>query len=152
MLGGQPEQPAELTGLRPGEREDPLLAARRDHLHPDVIHHGPLTELRDVLQVSPQTLIGEGEVSMISRRVNEIGFLYHDRRVDHGIDGEIELVADGNALNQVIMVQSKANNRPHTDQKGLFSSDTAGERGGGGTPSGGGSGNLVCHESDHAHA
>jgi hypothetical protein len=64
-------------------------------------------------RVSPQTLIGEGGVSMISCRVNEMGFLYHDRRVDHGIDGEIELVADGDALNQVIMVQSKASNRPH---------------------------------------
>jgi hypothetical protein len=65
-------------------------------------------------RVSPQTLIGEGGVSMISRRVNEMGFLYHDRRVDHGIDGEIELVADGSALNRVIMVQSKASNRSHT--------------------------------------
>jgi hypothetical protein len=64
-------------------------------------------------RVSRQTLIGEGGVSIISRRVNEMGFLYHDRRVDHGIDGEIELVADGNALNQVIMVQSKASNLPH---------------------------------------
>jgi hypothetical protein len=44
-----------------------------------------------------------------------MGYLYHDRRVDHGIDGEIELVSpNGDALNLVIMVQSKASNRPHT--------------------------------------
>jgi hypothetical protein len=59
-------------------------------------------------------LIGEGGVAIIARRVNEMGFLYHDRRVDHGIDGEIELVAaDGAALNAVVMVQSKASNRRH---------------------------------------
>ena len=41
-----------------------------------------------------------------------MGYLFHDRRVDHGIDGEIELVADGTALNRVIAVQVKASNRP----------------------------------------
>lgn len=41
-----------------------------------------------------------------------MGFLYHARRVDHGIDGEIELVsADGEALNMIVMVRSKASNR-----------------------------------------
>jgi hypothetical protein len=30
-------------------------------------------------KVAPQTLIGEGGVSIIARRVNEMGFLYHDR-------------------------------------------------------------------------
>lgn len=59
-------------------------------------------------------MIGEGGVGITARRVNEMGFLYHDRRVDHGIDGEIELVAaDGAALNAVVMVQSKASNRRH---------------------------------------
>jgi hypothetical protein len=44
-----------------------------------------------------------------------MGFIYHDRRVDHGIDGEIELVApNGDALNAVVMVQSKASNKRHT--------------------------------------
>ncbi|MFV2013560.1 MULTISPECIES: non-ribosomal peptide synthetase [unclassified Micromonospora] len=28
------------TGLQPGEREDPLRAGRRDHLHHDIIHQG----------------------------------------------------------------------------------------------------------------
>lgn len=60
-------------------------------------------------------MIGEGGVSIIARRVNEMGFLYHDRRVDHGIDGEIELVAaNGDALNAVVMVQSKASNQRHS--------------------------------------
>jgi Domain of unknown function (DUF4365) len=41
-----------------------------------------------------------------------MGYLWHDRRVDHGIDGEIELVGpDGTALNLVVMVQSKATTR-----------------------------------------
>jgi hypothetical protein len=63
--------------------------------------------------VSRQALIGEGGVALIARRVNDMGFIYHDRRVDHGIDGEIELVApDGTALNLVIMVQSKATTAP----------------------------------------
>ena len=66
-------------------------------------------------RVSPQTLIGEAGVSIFARRVNEMGYLYHDRRVDHGIDGEIELVAPkGDALNLVVMVQSKASNRRHS--------------------------------------
>jgi hypothetical protein len=63
-------------------------------------------------KVAPQTLIGEAGVALIARRVNQMGFLWHDRRVDHGIDGEIELVsADGGALNLVVMVQSKATTR-----------------------------------------
>src|SRR5262245_40498162 len=64
--------------------------------------------------VTQQTLIAEGGVALIARRVNDMGLLYHDRRVDHGIDGEIELVAaDGAALNMIVMVQSKASNRHH---------------------------------------
>jgi Domain of unknown function (DUF4365) len=62
--------------------------------------------------VTQQTLIGEGGVALIARRVNEMGYLWHERRVDHGIDGEIELVGpDRSALNLVVMVQSKARDR-----------------------------------------
>jgi hypothetical protein len=76
----------------------------------EVIHVPP----RRRKKVTRQTLIGEGGVAIIARRVNEMGYLYHDRRVDHGIDGEIELVApNGDALNLVVMVQSKASNQPH---------------------------------------
>lgn len=57
-------------------------------------------------------MIGEGGVALIKQRVSEMGYIFHDRRVDHGIDGEIELVSpDGDALNLVVMVQSKASNR-----------------------------------------
>jgi uncharacterized protein DUF4365 len=71
----------------------------------------------ETAEVSRQPLIGEGAVSLIAWRVNEMGFLYHDRRVDHGIDGEIEIVAaDGGAVNAVIMVQSKDSNRRHGDR------------------------------------
>ena len=60
-------------------------------------------------KVTPQTLAGEGGVAIIARRVNEMGYLW---RVDHGIDGEIELVSpDGTPLNVVVMVQSKARGR-----------------------------------------
>lgn len=63
-------------------------------------------------KVTPQTLISEAGIALIAQRVNEMGYLFHDRRVDHGIDGEIELVGpEGEALNRVIMVQSKASNR-----------------------------------------
>ncbi|MFF4985744.1 DUF4365 domain-containing protein [Streptosporangium saharense] len=66
-------------------------------------------------RVTPQTIIGEGGVALIAQRVNGMGFLYHDRRVDHGIDGEIELVGPGGeALNRIIMVQSKASNLRHS--------------------------------------
>ena len=62
--------------------------------------------------VTRQTLIGEGGVALIARRVNEMGYLWHERRVDHGIDGEIELVGpERSALNLVVMVQSKARDR-----------------------------------------
>src|SRR5260221_6283332 len=46
-----------------------------------------------------------------------MGYLWHDRPVDHGIDGEIELVSpDGTPLNIVVMVQSKARGRPFADE------------------------------------
>ncbi len=42
-----------------------------------------------------------------------MGYLWHDRPVDHGIDGEIELVSpDGTPLNIAVMVQGKARGRP----------------------------------------
>jgi hypothetical protein len=40
-LGDQPDQLAELGGLQPGERKDPLRAGRRDHLHPGILTHRP---------------------------------------------------------------------------------------------------------------
>lgn len=71
--------------------------------------------------VTPQTIIGEQGISLIGRRCLEMGYLFHPRRVDHGIDGHIDLVEPGSGalLNQTLLVQSKASDRPfsaETDQ------------------------------------
>lgn len=60
--------------------------------------------------VTRQTMIGEGGIAVIHTRCLEMGFLFHPRRVDHGIDGHIDLVDPGTGalLNQVLLVQSKA--------------------------------------------
>jgi hypothetical protein len=66
--------------------------------------------------VTPQTIIGEQGVALIGTRCLEMGFIFHPRRVDHGIDGHIDLVEPGSGtravLNQTLLVQSKASNRP----------------------------------------
>jgi hypothetical protein len=71
--------------------------------------------------VTPQTIIGEQGINLIGRRCLEMGYLFHPRRVDHGIDGHIDLVdpGSGTLLNQTLLVQSKASDRPfsvETDQ------------------------------------
>ncbi|WP_203612234.1 DUF4365 domain-containing protein [Amycolatopsis sp. SID8362] len=67
-------------------------------------------------KVSRQTLIGEAGIALIHARVTKMGFLFHPRRVDHGIDGHIDLVDPSSAevLNLVLLVQSKASTRPFT--------------------------------------
>ena len=40
-LGDQPDQRAELGGLQPGERKDPLRPSCRDHLHPGILPDHP---------------------------------------------------------------------------------------------------------------
>jgi tetratricopeptide (TPR) repeat protein len=67
-------------------------------------------------KVSRQTLIGERGIALIHTRVTEMGFLFHPRRVDHGIDGHIDLVdpSSGEVLNLVLLVQSKASTLPFT--------------------------------------
>ncbi|HEY5990840.1 MAG TPA: hypothetical protein VIV12_31260 [Streptosporangiaceae bacterium] len=42
--------------------------------------------------VTPQTITGEQGINLIERRCLEMGHLFHPRRVDHGIDGHIDLV------------------------------------------------------------
>ena len=61
-----------------------------------------------------QTLIGEAGIALIHRRVTEMGYLFHPRRVDHGIDGHIDLVDPSTraVLNLVLLVQSKASTLP----------------------------------------
>ena len=65
-------------------------------------------------KVTQQTLIGEAGIALIHERVTEMGFLFHPRRVDHGIDGHIDLVDPGtrDVLNLVLLVQSKASTMP----------------------------------------
>src|SRR3984957_14370194 len=56
--------------------------------------------------VTRQTMIGEGGIALISTRCLEMGFIFHPRRVDHGIDGHIDLIdpRSGALLNQVLLV------------------------------------------------
>ncbi len=63
--------------------------------------------------VTRQTMIGESGIALISTRCLEMGFIFHPRRVDHGIDGHIDLIDQGTGalLNQVLLVQSKAQDR-----------------------------------------
>jgi hypothetical protein len=60
-----------------------------------------------------QSESGEGGIALIGTRVTEMGFIWHPRRVDHGIDGEIELVDRDRRrpLNRTVSVQSKARQR-----------------------------------------
>lgn len=56
--------------------------------------------------VTPQTIIDEQGVALISTRCLEMGFIFHPPRVDHGIDGHIDLVEPGSGalLNQTLLV------------------------------------------------
>ncbi len=71
-------------------------------------------------KVTRQTMIGEAGVNLIERRVLAMGHLFHPRRVDHGIDGHIDLVESGTGrhLNQTILVQSKAHDRSLLQESG----------------------------------
>lgn len=64
-------------------------------------------------QLTDSQLIGDGGVALISMLVHEMGHVWHDRRVDAGIDGTIELrdPASGQMSNRHIFVQSKARDR-----------------------------------------
>ena len=68
--------------------------------------------MADRKTVTPQTLIGEAGINLISTRAVKMGHLFHPRRVDHGIDGHLDLVEPGTGalLNQTVLVQSKASN------------------------------------------
>nr|WP_198151253.1 DUF4365 domain-containing protein [Kibdelosporangium sp. MJ126-NF4] len=72
-------------------------------------------------KVSVQTLISEAGIALIHTRVTEMGFLFHPRRVDHGIDGHIDLVdsSSGEVLNLTLLVQSKASNSPFAGETDL---------------------------------
>lgn len=57
--------------------------------------------------------IGDGGIALIHVLVNAMGFVWHERKTDAGIDGEIELrdPSTGEVANKVLLVQSKATNR-----------------------------------------
>lgn len=65
-------------------------------------------------QYSKQSETGERGIALIDRLVTNMGFVWHPRRIDHGIDGEIELVdtVSRTPLNRLIQVQSKASSIP----------------------------------------
>ena len=65
-------------------------------------------------QYSPNQQIGDEGHTFAARIVTALGQTWHDRRVDHGIDGEIELInpATRQPLNRLVLVQSKASNSP----------------------------------------
>ncbi len=65
-------------------------------------------------QYSPSQQIGDEGHTFAARVVTALGQTWHDRRVDHGIDGEIELIdpATRHPLNRLVLVQSKASNSP----------------------------------------
>jgi hypothetical protein len=54
--------------------------------------------------------IGDSGIALIHRRTNDMGFVWHERKIDAGIDGEIELrdQATGEVANRFLLVQSKA--------------------------------------------
>jgi len=64
-------------------------------------------------QIADSQLKGDGGIGLISMLVYEMGHVWHDRRVDAGIDGSIELrdPATGYMSNRHILVQSKASDR-----------------------------------------
>lgn len=76
-----------------------------------------------------QAQIGEQGVGLIAQLVTEMGLIWHPRRIDHGIDGEVELVdvVGRSPLNRFILVQSKASSLPFPgeDERGFHFDATA---------------------------
>lgn len=61
-------------------------------------------------KISRQDNIGDAGVALIHGRVAAMGHVWHERKTDAGIDGEIELrnAASGEVRNHILLVQSKA--------------------------------------------
>lgn len=76
-----------------------------------------------VKTVTSQTMTGEAGIALIAKRALEMGHLFHPRRVDHGIDGHLDLVdpVSGAHLNSTVLVQSKASDRsfPNENDQGF---------------------------------
>jgi hypothetical protein len=69
-----------------------------------------LLEGLEMKQITPSAHIGDSGIALIHVRVNEMDFVWHERKTDAGIDGEIELrdPSTGAVANQFLLVQSKA--------------------------------------------
>ncbi|WP_152648380.1 DUF4365 domain-containing protein [Streptacidiphilus anmyonensis] len=64
--------------------------------------------------------IGDSGIALIHQMINSMGFVWHERAgtLDAGIDGEIELrdPSTGEVANRLILVQSKASERPFSGE------------------------------------
>jgi type I restriction-modification system DNA methylase subunit len=60
----------------------------------------------------------ESAIALIHHLVGQMGFLWREQQVDAGVDGEIELCnpANDELTNRLILVQSKASDRPFPDE------------------------------------
>lgn len=69
-----------------------------------------MTAPRGRKKLSPEELLGEEGITLISRRCLKMGFVFQPHRIDHGIDGHIELYDrdSGETLSLTLHVQSKA--------------------------------------------
>jgi hypothetical protein len=64
-------------------------------------------------KIDASAQIGDGGIALIHQIVNKMGFTWHERKTDAGIDGEIELrnPVTGEVANRLIFIQSKASDR-----------------------------------------
>jgi hypothetical protein len=62
-----------------------------------------------VKKIDKSAHTGDGAIALIHTRVYEMGFVWHERKTDAGIDGEIELrnPVTGEVANRMLLVQSK---------------------------------------------
>lgn len=67
-----------------------------------------------VKKVDRSAQIGDAGIALIHSMVNAMGYVWHERKTDAGIDGEVELrnPTTGEVVNRLLMVQSKASNNP----------------------------------------
>jgi hypothetical protein len=67
-------------------------------------------------KIGESSHIGDSGIALIHQMINKMGFVWHERTgtLDAGIDGEIELrdPSTGEVTNRLILVQSKASDRP----------------------------------------
>jgi hypothetical protein len=67
-----------------------------------------------VKKIDKSAHIGDSGIALIHQLVNKMGFIWHERKLDAGIDGQIELrnPVTGEVANRSLLVQSKARERP----------------------------------------